>query len=34
MIVLIVFIVFLETVQFHVVLAFYVLKTKLACMHI
>ena len=34
MIVLIVFIVFLETVQFHVVLAFYVSKTKLTCMHI
>ena len=33
MIVLIVF-VFLETVQFHIVLAFYVWKTKLACMHI
>ena len=34
MIVLIVFIVFLETVQFHVVLAFYVSKTKFTCMHI
>ena len=33
MIVLIVFIVVLETGQFHVVLAFYVLKTKFTCMH-
>ena len=34
MIVLIVFIAVLETGQFHVVLAFYVSKTKFACMHI
>ena len=33
MIVLIVFIVVLETGQFHVVLAFYVSKTKFTCMH-
>ena len=34
MIVLIVFIVVLETGQFHVVLPFYVSKTKFTCMHI
>ena len=34
MIVLIVFIVVLETGQFHVVLAFHISKTKFACMHI
>ena len=34
MIVLVVFIVVLETGQFHVVLTFYVSKTKCACMHI
>ena len=33
MIILIIFIVVLETGQFHVVLAFYVLKTKFTCMH-
>ena len=33
MIILIVFIVVLETGQFYVVLAFYVSKTKFACMH-
>ena len=33
MIVLIVFIIVLETGQFHVVLAFYASKTKFACMH-
>ena len=33
MIVLIVFIVVLETGQFHVVFAFYVSKTKFTCMH-
>ena len=31
---MIVLIVFLETWQFHVVLAFYVSKTKFACVHI
>ena len=34
MIVLIVFIVVLETGQFHVLLVFYVSKTKFACVHI
>ena len=34
MIVLIIFIVVLETGQFHVVLPFYVSKTKFTCMHI
>ena len=34
MIVLIIFIVVLETGQFHVVLAFYVSKTEFACVHI
>ena len=34
MIVLIVVIAVLETGRFHVVLAFYVSKTKFACMHI
>ena len=34
MIILIVFIVVLETGQLHVVLAFYVLITKFACMHV
>ena len=34
MIVLIVFVVVLETGQFHIVLEFFVSKTKFACMHI
>ena len=34
MIVVVVFVVVLETRLFHVVLAFYVLKTKFACMNL